>query len=648
MSAPARAVFEAETLARTVDAAFIDRGDFGATIRPIDYQPHEAAEAIPETRASEHPSVTLSDPTLLEHAEGEAALEVLGSIGEGGMGRVLLARQRSLGREVAVKLLKVQSSGSLALALLHEGRVLGLIEHPNVVPVYALGSDEHGQPALVMKRIDGVAWSELIRHPSHPFWAEVRTISADRMHAHVEILMQVAQAVHFAHERGVLHRDIKADNVIVGRHGEVYLADWGIAVRKDDLEPDERPRIIGTPTHLAPEMARGIVRELDERTDVYLLGATLHEVLTAGRGLHAGAGLPAMLISAMESAPPRFDEGVPPRLAEVCTRATRCDPAERYPSALAFRAALAETLRHAGSIALTAATRERQRELHALVETGSAAEAGGPEPIYRLLSECRFGYAQALREWPDNEDAARRLSECIECVARFELAAGRPGAARGLISELADPPADLREALERIEERAREDEARKRELERIAADVDTTRSAGQYARFFGGLGALVVAIFAVNAIASGSTSYSPAALIASAGSLLAALVAGTVLWRRRLFDSQASRGVIGLLLGAISGVVLDRVIGLIDGTPPSQIVASNAAIGAAFCIGAALLVRPWFAWLTGIFIASAFAAPLFPEVASVIFAGATTLVLLGAAGFWWRDRARAQRDSVAS
>ena len=89
------------------------------------------------------------------------------------------------------------------------------------------------------------------------------------------------------------------------------------------------------------------------------------------------------------------------------------------------------------------------------------------------------------------------------------------------------------------------------------------------------------------------------------------------------------------------------MIGLIDGTPPSQIVASNAAIGAAFCIGAALLVRPWFAWLTGIFIASAFAAPLFPEVASVIFAGATTLVLLGAAGFWWRDRARAQRDSVA-
>jgi len=646
MSAHERAIFEAETLAHSVDAALFESGGFGATIRPIDYERSEEPERIPETRAAERPSVTLTDPTLLHRAENDAALEVLGSLGEGGMGRVLLARQRSLGRDVAVKLLKLQSSSSLALALLHEGRVLGLVEHPNVVPVYALGSDQHGQPALVMKRIDGVAWSELIRQPNHPLWAEVHTISADRVHAHVEILMQVAQAVHFAHERGVLHRDIKADNVIVGRHGEVYLADWGIAVRKEDLVPDERPRIIGTPTHLAPEMARGDVTALDERTDVYLLGATLHEVLTGGRGRHAGAGLPAMLLSALESEPPVFDERVPARLAEVCARATRCDPAERYPSALAFRAALAETLRHAGSIALTAATRERQRELEALVAAGSDAEAKGLEPIYRLLSECRFGYAQALREWPDNEDAARCISSCIESVARFELAAGRAGAARGLISELADPPADLREALERLEARAREEEARKRELERIAADVDTTRSAGQYARFFGGLGALVVGIFAVNALASGGMSYTPAALVVSAGSLLVALVAGTIIWRRILFDRQASRGVIGLLLGAISGIVLDRVIGLLDGAPPSHIVASNAAIGAAFCIGATLLVRPWFAWLTVIFVAAAFAAAHFPEVASTVFAAASALVLLGAAGFWWRDRRRALRDSA--
>ena len=133
-------------------------------------------EGAPRTERLDLPRISIAPPAL----DGDAAtadprkdLAVVGLLGEGGMGRVLLARQQSLGRDVAVKVTHGSASAGEVQALVHEARVTGGLEHPGSVPVYALASDVHGQPALVMKRVDGVAWSELLRDAKDRAWPRV-------------------------------------------------------------------------------------------------------------------------------------------------------------------------------------------------------------------------------------------------------------------------------------------------------------------------------------------------------------------------------------------------------------------------------------------------------------------------------------------
>src|SRR5262249_12200472 len=154
--------------------------------------------------------------------------------------------------------------------LLVEAVITGSLEHPSVVPVYALGCDDAGHPILVMKRIEGVSWKTLAADQHHPAWARIDAAGDDRLVAHLEILMQVAGAVHFAHSRGFVHRDIKLANVMIGEFGEVYVVDWGLAVKMGAAPlSDEEAPLVGTPVYLAPEMLSGDPAAVDARTDVY-------------------------------------------------------------------------------------------------------------------------------------------------------------------------------------------------------------------------------------------------------------------------------------------------------------------------------------------------------------------------------------------
>src|SRR6185503_17346084 len=143
----------------------------------------------------------------------------------------------------------------------------------------------------------------------------------------VGILLQVLNAVRFAHSRGIIHRDVKPDNVMIGAFGEVYLLDWGIAVR-----PAETPGVVGpmvgTPRYLAPEMLDGALDDVGPHTDVYLLGATLHHILT-GQPRHAGETLETVLAAAKESRPVHYAATVPAELAALCNAATAQDPKRR-------------------------------------------------------------------------------------------------------------------------------------------------------------------------------------------------------------------------------------------------------------------------------------------------------------------------------
>jgi serine/threonine-protein kinase len=164
------------------------------------------------------------------------------------MGVVELAEQRSLGRLVAIKQPHPGPMDADAVAaLVSEGITTGRLEHPNIVPVHALGRGSDGRAVLVMKRIEGVPLADLVHRADHPRWARE---TRDRLTLFVETAIEVLHALAFAHARGVVHRDVKPENVMLGDYGEVYLLDWGIAA------PLGQPAdgIAGTPSYMAPEM----------------------------------------------------------------------------------------------------------------------------------------------------------------------------------------------------------------------------------------------------------------------------------------------------------------------------------------------------------------------------------------------------------
>ncbi|MDP2314674.1 MAG: serine/threonine-protein kinase [Pseudomonadota bacterium] len=251
-------------------------------------------------------------PTPEDAASEADRYELGGLLGRGGMGEVRVARDTRLGRDVAIKTARPHGPDQARLA--REAAMTARLEHPSIMPVYDAGTDDEGLPYYTMRLLPGRSLAAVLaERPSGP--ARLRL---------VRHLVDAAEAIAYAHGRGVLHRDLKPANVMVGAFGETVVADWGLACT---LEEGARPRAggAGTPGYMSPEQARGA--PLDERTDVYGLGAMLHELL---------AGTPPTdRPDAAPSVRPRAPVA-PPALAAIADRALRADPAERYPSARAF------------------------------------------------------------------------------------------------------------------------------------------------------------------------------------------------------------------------------------------------------------------------------------------------------------------------
>ena len=364
-----------------------------------------AGPAASEEELRSLPRLSVDLRGSLAPAPGPAApsdLEVRDLLGEGGMGRVLLARQHSLARDVAVKTSKDGAPPSARGALLREGRITGQLEHPAIVPVHAIGLDAEGRPALVMKRIEGSSWDELLDDPAHPGWEDWPGTPEDRLPGHLAILEQVCQALHFAHSRGILHRDVKPENVLIGIFGDVYLADWGVACALGDADE----RLCGTPVYMAPEMVTP--GPVDERTDVFLLGAVLHEILT-GRPRHDRETALQALMAARLAEPATYDDEVPTELARIANRACHRDPAERFESARAFRDALRSYVEHSDSLELAREATNRFEAGQALLR--QELDADGRRQLDAHLAAARFGLEQALAQWPQNALAVATLGE---------------------------------------------------------------------------------------------------------------------------------------------------------------------------------------------------------------------------------------------
>lgn len=397
-----------------------------APLRPITVGP--AGANGPDGAAAPQRGPRLSRlPTLPDRAQPAAGREVpqrrLGPhrghpadydltavLGEGGMGMVWAADQAGLGREVAIKRPRPgPSARRSAEVILAEAELTGSLEHPGIVPVHEVGIDQDGMPFYSMRRLRGRTWAER--------WSELS------QREHLEVLLRVADAIAYAHGQGVLHRDIKPDNVFLGEYGEVVVFDWGLAIRLSDLQAGRvRVTAAGTPAYMAPEMARAQLARLGVASDVYLLGATLYEVL-AGKPPHGGVETVEILAAAAEnSIVHELPDG---ELADVARVAMATEPGARFADVRAFQRAVRTCLDHQESIGLT----ERAFQRLAAVQ-----KDGGHAGFARVV----LAFEEALELWPQNRRALDGLSRARLAYAAHARNAGDLELAASLLDD-ADP-----------------------------------------------------------------------------------------------------------------------------------------------------------------------------------------------------------------
>jgi WD40 repeat protein/tRNA A-37 threonylcarbamoyl transferase component Bud32 len=396
----------------------------------------------------------------------------------GGIGQVWLARDDDLGRDVALKELRPERERNPALVarFLREARITGQLQHPGIVPVYELvdGNPDGEAPFYTMRFVQGRTLTDAAQ-AYHQKRAAGAAGPLD-LAALLNVFVSVCNTVAYAHSRGVIHRDLKGQNVVLGDFGEVMVLDWGfakLAGRPEPgvsageapgdcaLTPDPWPlnpdhtlagQVLGTPAYMSPEQAAGRLDLIDCRTDVFGLGAILYEILT-GRPPFSGVDTQEILRQVREGKPPppqAVRPGVPPALAAVCLRALARDPSDRYPSAAnlghevqrwladepvaAYREGAAARLRRWGrrhkpavagltallatglaALVLGAVLLQREQSRTAAARAQAAADTANAEALARLALETRLYYQRiALAE---RELAASNLKRATELLA---------------------------------------------------------------------------------------------------------------------------------------------------------------------------------------------------------------------------------------
>jgi eukaryotic-like serine/threonine-protein kinase len=269
--------------------------------------------------------------------------ELLSEISRGGMGIVYRARQISLNREVALKMILVGQWASAAEVQRFqlEAQASARLDHPSIVPVFELGVHE-GWHFFTMKLIDG---EDLARQVHAGLWPSETRAGQERIARLIEL---AAGAVHFAHQRGILHRDLKPTNILIDRSGSPYISDFGLAkLLESAAQITHSSAVLGTPAYMAPEQAAGRTEDVTVASDVYSLGAILYELL-AGRPPHQARTPLETIRKVVESEvvpARRLKPAIDPDLGTICSKCLRREPAARYSSADELAADLGRWLR---------------------------------------------------------------------------------------------------------------------------------------------------------------------------------------------------------------------------------------------------------------------------------------------------------------
>jgi len=287
------------------------------------------------------------------------AYKTLGTLGEGGMARVLLVEDPAFDREVAMKVAfrEIHEKPASLQRFLNEARITGQLDHPSIPPAYDAGKGPDGRFYFTMKRVAGESLADMFLALEDEEEAAVAEYTLFRL---LSVFEKVCEAAAFAHDQGVVHRDLKPENVMVGRFGQVFVMDWGLArvsgeeeipagdgvLGKKPKSVSARPvgsvygSVIGTPGYMSPEQVEGKMDLVDPVSDVYSLGAILYEILTLEKAFD-GKTVKELLIQNLqgEILPPRARaprRGVPRALQAICLKAMARSRDDRYGSALAL------------------------------------------------------------------------------------------------------------------------------------------------------------------------------------------------------------------------------------------------------------------------------------------------------------------------
>ena len=285
--------------------------------------------SLPE-RADRHAQSTSVDVPV-ERRESEQApvpsrigrYRVERLLGRGGFGLVYLAFDEQLGRPVAIKVLhpELVTDADQAASFRTEARSVASLDHPHIVPVYDVGSTAEFPCFVVSKYVEGVSLSSRLKQSKFsPCQA-------------AELIATVADAVHYAHKRGFVHRDVKPPNILLADNGEPFVIDFGLALQLHQQGTGRR--FAGTPAYMSPEQARGESHRVDGRSDIFSLGAVLYEMLVGHRAFAADSNSDLLSeIASAEPRPPRqIDDRIPPELERICLKALAKRASERYTTA---------------------------------------------------------------------------------------------------------------------------------------------------------------------------------------------------------------------------------------------------------------------------------------------------------------------------
>jgi WD40 repeat protein/tRNA A-37 threonylcarbamoyl transferase component Bud32 len=341
-------VWSAESTACRIEEVLLSHG--GIDARQLQWLAEIVQKELNASSAGANDLAAANGPAL------NGRFRLLRVLSQGGLGEIFIAHDEELNRRVAVKSIqeKHANHAECRIRFLREAEITGSLEHPGIIPVYSKGENSDGRPYYAMRFIEGETLQEAIARfhrcnrplDAHDF--ELRQLLGR--------FVAVCNALAYAHSQGVLHRDVKPSNIMLGNYGETLILDWGLARSlQNGVEQQEKHqplpahplshpgvtqvgRVMGTPQYMSPEQAAGLTETLSPASDVYSLGATLYSLLT-GSDPFAGVedDLVVHLVQGGDFPRPRLRKpGIPAALEAVCMKAMRRVPEQRYPSARAL------------------------------------------------------------------------------------------------------------------------------------------------------------------------------------------------------------------------------------------------------------------------------------------------------------------------